>query len=45
VFHLQDVICSPLYVFGDLVSVSRTKEQGAQNQHIESPLKQHGETG
>ncbi len=39
-FHLQDVVGAALDVLGDLVAMSGTKNQGAQDQHVEGALQQ-----
>lgn len=40
VFHLKDAFGGALDVFGDLMAMSRSEEQGAQNEHVECALQE-----
>jgi hypothetical protein len=39
-FDLQQLFCRALDVFGNLVPVSRAKQQRAENQHVEGALQE-----
>ena len=42
VLHLQKVVRRPLNMLADLVAVSRSVEQRAQNEHVQRALQQIG---